>query len=80
MEIKKTVYNSRLRDPWTYIVTCGGNVARFDASEKAKVGEWIISAWKSQEDGFFNTYSPAYVYYKYDYESNESLYCKYERV
>ena len=80
MEIRKTIYNGRLLEPWTYIVVCGGKKARFDASEKAKVGEWIKSVWESQEDGFFNTYSPAFVYYKWDYESNKALYCKYERV
>lgn len=79
MEIKRTVYNRRLLDPWTYIVTCGGNVAHFDASEKAKVGEWIISVWESQEDGFFNTYSPAYVYFKYDYEEKLKVHAEIER-
>lgn len=80
MNIKKTVYNSRLRDPWSYIVVCGGRSATFDSSEKAKVGEWIKAIWESQEDGIFNPYLPAFVYYKWDYESNGSLYCKYERA
>ena len=78
--IHKTVYNPKLIDPRTYIVICGGKKASFDASQKAEVGKWIMSVWETQEGKFFNLYFPAFVYYKWDYESNETLYCKYERI
>lgn len=80
MTIQKTVYNSRLRPADSYTVECGGLKARFRWNEQHKVGEWIMKVWKDQEDGFFNTHSPAYVYYNIDWDCDHVLYCKYECV
>ena len=80
MTIQKTVYNSRLRPADSYTVECGGRKANFKWNEQQKVGEWIMAVWREQEDGFFNTHTPAYVYYNIDWDCDHVLYCKYECV
>lgn len=80
MQIKRTVYNHRLRTPDSVTVRCGGKKVTFTYSERAKVGEWVKAIWNSEEDGFFNNYSPAYVYYNIDWDSDHVLYAKFERI
>ena len=72
LKIRKTILNSRLLSPDSYTVECGSKKARFNATDKLKVGEWIMSIWKSGE------IEPAYVYYNIDWDSDHVLYAKYE--
>lgn len=80
MTIQKTVYNSKLLPPYSYTVECGGWKAEFKREDKNKIGEWINLVWAEEEDGFFNVYSPAYIYYNIDWDSDHILYAKYERI
>ena len=80
MKVTKTVYNSRLREPYSYTVECNGKKAEFQHGEESKVSEWVKGIWDEQEDGFFNTYSPAYIYYNIDWDCDHVLYAKYERI
>ncbi len=77
--IIKTVYNHNLRQPDSYTVECGGKKATFKYGDEAKVGAWIEDVWADEEDGFFNVYSPAYVYYNIDWDCDHVLYAKYEK-
>lgn len=72
MTINKTIINSRLLPPDSYTVECGGKKAHFSADEKLKVGDWIMSIWKT------GNFQPAYVYYNIDWDSDHVLYAKYE--
>lgn len=78
--VKRTVFNERLIEPYSVTVECGGKEIEFRWEERAKVGEWIDQIWKEQEDEFFYIYSPAYVFYNIDWDSDHVLYAKYERV
>lgn len=79
MTIHKTVYNSRLLPPYSYTVECGGKKAEFRRGEELKVGEWVKSIWAEEEDGIFNVYSPAYIFYNIDWDADHILYAKYEK-
>lgn len=78
--IKRTIINNRLRDPFSVTVECDGKKAEFRWEERHKVGEWMMQVWREQEDGFFNTHSPAYVYYNIDWDCDHVLFAKYELV
>ena len=77
-KIQKTVYNRRLMEPYSVTVECGGKKAEFRYEEQKKAGDWMLATWKEQEDGFFNTHEPAYVYYNIDWDADHILYAKYE--
>lgn len=76
--IQRTIYNPKLREPFSVTVECSGEKAEFRWEERQKVGEWLTQVWKNQEDGFFNTHSPAYVFYNIDWDADHVLYAKYE--
>ena len=78
--IKRSVYNSRLMEPDSITVECAKQKATFSYAERSKVGEWVNAIWDSEEDGFFNNYSPAYVYYNIDWDCDHVLYAKYEKI
>lgn len=76
--IHRTVYNKGLIEPFSITVECAGKKAEFRWEERQKVGNWMMDVWKEQEDGFFNTHSPAYIFYNVDWDSDHILYAKYE--
>lgn len=76
--LRKTVYNSHLRTPFSYTVVCGGKKAEFRYDDRDQIGKWMTERWKEQEDGFFNTHKPAYVYCNIDWDCDHVLYVKYE--
>lgn len=78
--ICRTIYNAKLITPYSVTVECAGQKAEFRWKERQKVGEWMEQVWKEQEDGFFNTHSPAYVFYNIDWDADHILYAKYELV
>lgn len=78
--INRTVYNPKLCEPYSVTVECGNMSSDFRWKDRAKVGDWMMAIWKSQEDGLFNTYSPVYVFYNIDWDSDHILYAKYERI
>ena len=80
MKINRTIYNNRLLTPDSITVECAGQKATFPYAEKAKVGEWCKAIWEKEYDGFFNNFSPAYVYFNIDWDSDHVLYAKYERI
>lgn len=78
--IQKTIYKPRLLEPYSITVECGTKKAKFKYEDRAKAGDWMMDTWKEQEDGFFNTHFPAYVYYNIDWDADHILYAKYELV
>ena len=76
--LRKTIYNSHLRTPFSYTVECGGKKVEFLYDNRDQIGKWMQERWKEQEDGFFNTHEPAYVYCNIDWDCDHVLYCKYE--
>ena len=78
--IQRTIYNPKLLEPFSVTVECAGKKVEFRWEERQKVGEWLMQVWKDQEDGFFNTHSPAYVFYNIDWDADNVLFAKYELV
>ena len=76
--ITRTIFNRKLLEPFSITVECGGKKAEFKYEDRSKIGNWMMAAWKEQEYGFFNTHSPAYVYYNIDWDADHILYAKYE--
>lgn len=76
--IGRTIYNRRLSEPYSITVECGGKKAEFKYEDRSKVGDWLMSVWKEQEDGFFNTHSPAFIFYNIDWDADHVLYARYE--
>ena len=78
--IRKTVYNRRLITPHSITVECGNKKAEFKYDARCWIGDWIKAVWKEQEDGLFNTHTPAYVYYNIDWDADHILHSKYELI
>ena len=76
--IHRTIYNSRLRTPFSITAKCGEKKIDFKYEDCHNLGKWMMTAWKEQEDEFFYTHPPVYVYYNIDWDADNILYAKYE--
>lgn len=81
--ITKTIYNNNLRTPDRVRVRIG-KIEKYFAypSEKDEVMKFIENHWNAQENEqfFFGDYDDAYIYYDIDWDSDNILYCKYEKT